>query len=83
MTQTKKRKNEKPHLIALKEMVLKFPNTPHLTLAKAFVKKYPKFYLSVEQARTQIRVLKGSLGKTKNTLFGRVPLYNKNVLKPR
>jgi predicted phosphodiesterase len=62
MTQTKKRKNEKPHLIALKEMVLKFPNTPHLTLAKAFVKKYPKFYLSVEQARTQIRVLKGSLG---------------------
>lgn len=63
MKQTKKRRIEPPHITAIKEMVLKFPNTPNLTLAKAFVKKYPKFYLSVEHVRSTIRTLKGAHGE--------------------
>ena len=69
MKQTKKKRTELPHITALKEMVLKFPDTPNLTLAKAFVKKYPKFHLSVEQVRKYILTLKGKSGEKhrKNT----------------
>ena len=62
MTQTSKRNNEVPHTTVIKELVLRFPNTPNLTLAKKFVKDYPEFMLTVEQARSVIRTLKGKCG---------------------
>lgn len=62
MKQTSKRKNEVPHTTVIKELVLKFPNTPNMTLAKKFVKDYPEFMLSVEHARALIRQLKGKSG---------------------
>jgi len=62
MKPTQRKRIEQPHITALKEMVLKFPNTPNLTLAKVFVKKHPNFYLTVEQARKAILTLKGKSG---------------------
>jgi predicted phosphodiesterase len=53
---------EKPHVTVLKEMIMKFPQTPNLTLAKLFVKRYPKFYIDVESARKTILKLKGASG---------------------
>jgi hypothetical protein len=63
MKQTSKRKIEVPHTTVIKELVLKFPTTPNMTLAKKFVKDYPEFMLSVEHARALIRQLKGKSGE--------------------
>jgi hypothetical protein len=61
MKQTSNR-NSKPHHALIREMVLKFPNTPKQTLAKKFVKENPKFLLSVEEVRDYIRTITGSHG---------------------
>jgi predicted phosphodiesterase len=63
MKQTSKSKSEAPHTTLLKELVLRFPDAPNLTLAKKFVKDYPQFIISVEQARAAIRTLKGKSGE--------------------
>ena len=69
MKQTKQRKIEQPHITILKEMVMKFPNTPNHTLAKAFIKKHPKFLLTEEQARNCIRRLKGVSGESSRSRY--------------
>ena len=63
MKQTSNR-NSKPHHALIREMVLKFPNTPKQTLAKKFVKENPKFLLSVEEVRDYIRTITGAHGNS-------------------
>ena len=45
-----------------KEYLIKFPNTPNLTLAKKIYAENKSVYTNLEQVRTHIRALKGATG---------------------
>jgi predicted phosphodiesterase len=45
-----------------KEYLMKFPNTPNLTLAKKIYAENKSVYTNLEQVRSQIRLLKGAHG---------------------
>jgi predicted phosphodiesterase len=45
-----------------KEYLMKFPNTPNLTLAKKIYAENKSVYTNLEQVRTHIRILKGAHG---------------------
>ena len=53
----------------VEEIILKFPNTPNMTLAKKIVKDHPKLFSNLELARTTIRNAKGLSGKVNNQRF--------------
>ena len=54
----------------IKEYLVKFPNTPRLTLAKTIYKNHPESFLTVESVRNLIRYYTGSSGKRHRDKIG-------------
>ena len=55
----------------------KYPDLPSRTLARLLHKQHPEIYVSVELARTAIRVMRGAHGQEH-----RKHLRNRNYVKP-
>jgi len=69
MTLTNKNKRiENPLTAEVKKFILKHPDLPNMTTAKAFVKNHPDFKKSVEQIRDVVRMLKGAKGEIKRAV---------------
>ena len=64
--------SDKEHLNAkvVREYLIKFPNTPNLTLAKKIYKDHPKLFKGVENVRSMIRDKTGNSG-AKNRVCAR------------
>ncbi len=67
----------KPSGEYIKKLILKFPNTPKLTLAKKAYKESPNLFDNIEHARKIINYYQGAAGN-----FNRKKIYDKSSLKP-
>ena len=52
-----------PSWLFVQDLLVRFPNTPSLTLAKKVVKENPSLFTTVEAARSAIRYMRGAMGK--------------------